>query len=112
MSIVLIVEDSEPLGRMLTQTLSRAGHDAHWAATAAAAIERAGAATPDVVLVDLHLADATGTEVAARLRAEVPGCRVIGVSGEAPESEVIRQFDAFLLKPVGLDTLLGVLSGP
>lgn len=38
MTTVLIVEDSEPLGRMLTKTLARAGHDAHWAATAAAAI--------------------------------------------------------------------------
>jgi DNA-binding response OmpR family regulator len=109
---VLVVEDSEPLGRMLSQTLSRAGHNAYWAATGAAAIEHARAALPDVVLVDLHLADATGTELAGRLRAQLPGCRLIGVSGEAPPSDVVRQFDAFLLKPVGLDTLLGAVSGP
>jgi DNA-binding response OmpR family regulator len=112
MATVLVVEDSEPLGRMLTQTLARAGHDAHWAATGAAAIEQAGAASPDVVLLDLHLADADGTVLAALLRAQVPGCRLVGVSGEVPTREVAGQFDAFLLKPVALDTLLDALRGP
>lgn len=111
MTTVLIVEDSEPLGRMLTKTLARAGHDAHWAATAAAAIATVAAAAPDIAFVDLHLADTTGTELALQLRAAVPGCRVIGLSGDTPASEVVQQFDAFLLKPVALDTLLAFITG-
>jgi DNA-binding response OmpR family regulator len=111
MTTVLIVEDSEPLGRMLTQTLTRAGHDAHWATTGAAAIETVAGATPEVALVDLHLGDTGGIELAIQLRAAVPGCRVIGLSGEAPGSDVVQQFDAFLLKPVALDTLLQAVTG-
>lgn len=110
MSSVLVVEDSEPLGKMLTQTLARAGHDAHWASTGAAALAHATAAAPDVALVDLHLADAAGAELAATLRAALPGLRVIGVSGEAPQTSVLQQFDAFLLKPVALDALLAAIT--
>ena len=111
MTTVLIIEDSEPLGRMLTQTLARAGHDAHWAATGADAIEQVAASTPEVAFVDLHLGDTGGIELAIQLRAAVPGCRVIGLSGEAPGSDIVQQFDAFLLKPVALDALLAVVTG-
>jgi DNA-binding response OmpR family regulator len=106
---VLVVEDSEPLGRMLAQTLSRAGHDAAWVATGAAALEHAEAAAPEAVFVDMHLADMNGAQLLAHLRAAAPACRVIGLSGAAPESDVVGQFDAFLLKPVALDALLAAL---
>jgi two-component system response regulator DesR len=108
---VLVVEDSEPLGRMLAQTLSRAGHDASWVATGAAALEHAAAGGPEVAFVDMHLADMDGAELLDRLRAAAPACRVIGLSGAAPENEVARQFDAFLLKPVALDALLDAVTG-
>lgn len=111
MSRVLVVEDSEPLGRMLTQTLTRAGHDAAWAPTGSAAVELAASAPPDVVLLDLHLGDVPGTDLAAHLRAAVPTCRVVGVSGAAPDAGAAGQFDAFLLKPVALDALLAVVAG-
>jgi DNA-binding response OmpR family regulator len=107
---VLVVEDSEPLGRMLAQTLTRAGHDAAWAATGAAALEQASAARPEVVLLDMHLGDMGGSELADALRAALPQTRLIGVSGAAPADEVAGRFDAFLLKPVGLDTLLSAVT--
>jgi two-component system response regulator RegA len=107
---VLVVEDSEPLGRMLAQTLTRAGLDAAWASTGAAAMQLAAATPPDVVLLDLHLGDMTGDELADALRAAVPQARLIGVSGAAPDRYTADQFDAFLLKPVALDALLGVVT--
>ena len=109
MTRVLIVEDSEPLGRMLAQTLSRAGHDADWVATGIAALEHAGTAAPDVAFVDLHLTDMDGAALLAELRSAAPACRVVGLSGAVPERDVIGQFDAFLLKPVALDDLLAAV---
>jgi DNA-binding response OmpR family regulator len=111
MSRVLVVEDSEPLGRMLAQTLTRAGHDAAWAPSGTAAVELAATMPPDVVLVDMHLGDMRGDELANALRAALPSTRLIGVSGATPDGDVARQFDAFLLKPVALDALLGVVTG-
>jgi DNA-binding response OmpR family regulator len=109
---ILVVEDSEPLGRMLAQTLARAGHDAAWTATGAAALAAAAAAPPDVVLLDMHLADMEGGELAVQLRADLPTLRLIGVSGAPPEAAIVTQFDAFLLKPVALDTLLRTVTDP
>ena len=110
MSRVLVVEDSEPLARLLTQTLERAGHEGAWAASGADARAQLDAFAPDVVLLDLHLADGAGADVVGELRAAAPACRVIGVSGAAPQSDVIARFDAFLLKPVGLDALLAAIT--
>jgi len=109
MTTVLVVEDSEPLGKLLATTLSRAGHAAEWVATGAAAIARVATA-PEVVFVDLHLADMDGTELLGRLRESAPACRVIGLSGAEPAADVVRQFDAFLLKPVALDSLLAAVT--
>lgn len=110
MSTVLVVEDSEPLGKLLAQTLGRAGHDSSWAATGADAVALASSTPPDVALIDVHLADMEGTDLAKALREMLPGVRIIGCSGEAPAAAVLQQFDTFLLKPVGLDTLIAAIT--
>jgi DNA-binding response OmpR family regulator len=110
-TVVLIVEDSEPLGRLLETVLTRAGHQAVWAHTGAGALQEATTLAPGVVLIDLHLDDMEGCDLAEVLRRDLVGARLIAVSGEAPAQEVRQLFDAFLLKPVALDTLLGVISG-
>jgi DNA-binding response OmpR family regulator len=106
---VLVVDDSEPLGRLVTQTLERAGHRSAWAPSGADALAHAANEAPDVVFVDLHLADMRGSELATSLRSACPSARLIGVSGEVPAEAERDQFDAFLLKPVALTTLLDVL---
>lgn len=111
MRTVLVVEDSVPLGRLLEATLTGAGHHAVWAQTGARALQEATALAPDVVLIDLHLDDITGAELAAVLRRDLGTARLIAVSGEGPAEEVRRWFDAFLLKPVALETLLGAVAG-
>lgn len=108
---MLVVEDSVPLGRLLTATLTRAGHRAVWAPTGARAVQEAATMAPDVVLIDLHLDDITGPELAAVLRRDLAAARLVAVSGEAPTADVRRSFDAFLLKPVALETLLETIAG-
>jgi DNA-binding response OmpR family regulator len=79
-------------------------------ATGAAAVAQLQL-SPEVVFVDLHLADMHGTELLGKVRESAPSCRVIGLSGAEPEADVVRQFDGFLLKPVALDTLLAAVTG-
>ncbi len=105
-----MVEDSAPLGRLLASTLSRAGHVAVWAASGAEAVKEAAALTPDVALVDLHLGDLIGSDLAALIRRDHPTTRMVAMSGETPTAEVRALFDAFLLKPVALDTLLATID--
>lgn len=111
MTSVLVVEDSEPLGRLLKLTIDRAGHDCRWVASGARAIAEVEGFVPDVVVVDIHLADTSGTALTEKLRDALPSARIIGLSGEAPAAAVHAQFDDFLLKPVSLTTLVEVLGG-
>ncbi|MEY2426097.1 MAG: hypothetical protein QOI61_1669 [Actinomycetota bacterium] len=109
MTVVLVVEDSASLGRLLTFTLTRAGHVAVWAASGEQAVDEAAARPPEVALVDLHLGDVTGPDLAEMIRRDHPTTRIVAMSGEAPSAQVRALFDAFLLKPVSLDTLLETL---
>ena len=109
MATVLVVDDSEPLGRLMLQTLDRAGHRGAWAPSGAAALAHAAVEQPDVVLIDLHLGDMRGSELAEALRIQFPAARLVGLSGEVPEAAERGRFDAFLLKPVALTTLLDAL---
>ena len=111
MTAVLVVDDSEALGRLLALTLTRAGHAGTYATSPEAALAAAAAAPPEVVLIDLHLGTASGADLASTLRDTAPGARLVCLSGEVPSAEVHDQFDAFLLKPVDVDTLLGVVAG-
>ena len=56
------------------------------------ALTRARELSPDVVLLDVHLPDATGFEVADRLAREHPGATVVMTSThEGPELECMAQ---------------------
>lgn len=109
MTNVLVVDDSEPLGRLVTETLARAGHHSAWVPSGTDALAQAARQSPDVVFIDLHLADMRGSELAAALRGACPAARLVGVSGEVPPDAERAHFDAFLLKPVALSTLLDAL---
>jgi len=74
---VLLVEDERSLASMLSRHLSRAGMLVHETGTEREALRLAAATSPDVVLLDLTLAEGNGAEVCRRLRslsatAEVP----------------------------------------
>jgi two-component system, OmpR family, response regulator RegX3 len=65
----LIVDDEEPLRASLSYALTRAGYSVSTAADGIAALERAQAEAPDVVILDLMLPGIDGMEVCRRLRA-------------------------------------------
>jgi len=65
---VLLVEDEEAITTPLAEALAREGFDTVVAATAAAALEQAAAADPDLVLLDVTLPDGSGFDVCRELR--------------------------------------------
>lgn len=110
---ILVVEDSEPVGRMLVQLLERAGFEARWTGTGDEALATAAAWRPEVVLLDLHLGDVDGLEIARRLRRSpaTKGARLIGLSGDPLPRTKQRNLDGFLLKPVALASVLEAVRG-
>lgn len=101
---VLVVDDHRVVAHGLTLSLS---HDARIdvvgvAVNGSEAIKLAAECRPDVVLLDYHLPDATGAEVAERIRADCPDAAVVILTADSSEEILLRSVKAgacgFLLK--------------
>jgi two-component system response regulator RegX3 len=67
---ILLVEDEPAIAEPLTETLTREGFHLEVAGTAAAALEKATAVRPDLILLDLMLPDGSGYDVCREVRRE------------------------------------------
>jgi CheY-like chemotaxis protein len=118
MQNVLIVEDENPLRRILTLNLARRGYNVVEADTGEAALDALRAAAVaqqpfDLILLDINLPDQSGWDILRRLR-EDPGLAmrpppaVIVMTAVRPQDKRIAEFhpDAVLLKPFPIDALL------
>jgi two-component system CheB/CheR fusion protein len=113
---ILIVDDVEDVAWTLATVLESAGHDVRTAGDGASALALAEAFRPDVVLMDITMPGIDGHEVARRLRATVPGRRMLliaasGWGGEsARETSALAGFDTHLVKPVVVDELKALID--
>ncbi len=76
MTLVLIVDDSEPNRRLERDILHSAGLETLEAATGAEALTLALEHVPDVILMDLRLPDTDGAEVTRKLAADPRTARI------------------------------------
>jgi CheY-like chemotaxis protein len=111
---ILIIDDVRDSADMLALLLRESGAEVACAYTAAEGLARASEWSPEAVLVDIGLPDMTGYEVAVRLRADHPRhTLLLAVTGFGDVGAETRAsaagFDGKLLKPVDLDSLLGIL---
>ncbi|HLF99419.1 MAG TPA: response regulator transcription factor [Acidimicrobiia bacterium] len=81
---VLVVEDDEPVQRLISRALEREGFAVDSVSDAAAARQAVADAEFDLVILDLRLPDADGLDVLTQLRdlADVPTIIVSGRGGE------------------------------
>ena len=85
---VLIVDDEQAFLDLLSFNLSEAGMKVETAQTAADAMKAVALVRPVVVILDLMLPDASGTEVCRRLRQD-PATAEIGVMTMASTPRVM-----------------------
>jgi DNA-binding response OmpR family regulator len=101
-STVLVVEDEPKLREVLRSYLERAGLTVLSAATGAAALSLASAASPDLVVLDLGLPDIPGEEVAKEIRLARP-IPIVMLTAKAGEDDRIRGLelgaDDYVTKP-------------
>ena len=112
MSRVLLIEDEEPLRRILARNLARRGHTVTEAASAASAIAvlRAGGRF-DALLLDVNLPDQTGWDVLRAMQgAAMPP--VIVVTALRPAQSRLDAFQpaAVLLKPFPIEAMLRLVE--
>ncbi len=114
---VLYVEDND-VNVLLMQAMlqRRPGLALEVADSAASALDQARAATPDLILLDMHLPDSDGLEVLQRIRAEaslrdVPVVAVTAdASAERERSAAAAGVQAYLKKPLRLEDTLRVID--
>lgn len=106
---VLVIDDENPIRRLLRFTLENAGYAVREADTGQGGLVAAAHRMPDVVILDLGLPDLDGIEVLRRLREWSP-IPVLILSVFAQEGSKIAGLDAgaddYLTKPFGGGELL------
>ena len=107
---ILVVEDEAGVRELAVLLLTEAGYEVTAVASAEEGLRSARARTPDLLLSDVVMADASGGELALRLRAEAPGLPILLMSGYTDDvvaRHLVReQRLAFLEKPFTRGTLL------
>jgi CheY-like chemotaxis protein len=110
---VLLAED-DPISAILARTLlTREGCEVDHVANGEAAVEAAGAAAYDLILMDVRMPRLSGMEAARRLRAAGVATPIVALTADAFEDDrracLAAGMDDFLVKPLAPDALRGVL---
>lgn len=109
MTRILLVEDEQQLSRALHISLRAHQYDVDIVATAAEALELVAEKLPDLVLLDLSLADANRIGVILELRAwsDVPIVVLCSRIAQRDRADALAAgADDYLTKPFGMDDLL------
>ena len=106
---VLVIDDEEPIRRLLLKELASSRREIHVAADAATALAQLGRHWFDVILMDLRLPDVQGLDLLIQVRESVPHAEVIMITGHgdvdvAVEAMKLGAYD-FIRKPFHLDRL-------
>ena len=115
---VLYAEDNEVNVELVRQVASfRPSVALRVAADGASALKMAREYPPDLMLVDMHLGDMTGIELALKLRdhPSTADIRLVALSADALPEQIdgalAMGFEAYLTKPIEFRKLLRVLDG-
>jgi signal transduction histidine kinase/CheY-like chemotaxis protein len=111
---LLLVEDNADAAEMLAETLRLSGFTVRTAIDGEAGLSAALEFLPHIIVVDIGLPKMDGYAFAEQLRARLPAVKMVALSGYGGEEYQLRGkgagFDAWLVKPVELEELLGVLG--
>ena len=109
MTKILIADDDPEMRAVLNRSLSALNWEISEANDGAAALERARALRPDIVLLDINMPEKDGVSVLKELSPEMPGTGFIMITGNEDEAiaRECLQLGAFdyVTKPISLDIL-------
>ena len=99
---VLVVEDTDEIRELVATVLGRAGFDVRAVGTGAECMAEIRRQAPDLIVLDLGLPDADGTEICRQVRAETE-CYVLMLTARAEEVDVLIGLavgaDGYMAKP-------------
>jgi signal transduction histidine kinase/BarA-like signal transduction histidine kinase len=110
---ILVVENEVDVARALREILTLEGHAVQAAHDGPSALAAAPALQPDVVLLDLGLPKMDGYAVCTALRALLRGpALIVALTAYQEDRDRLDRagFDAYLVKPIDIKTLLAMLA--
>jgi DNA-binding NtrC family response regulator len=109
---VLVVDDERSLRLLCRVNLELDGHNVREAGSLAEARRELERATPDVILLDVHVGADDGLELLDELAALDLPTRVVLLSGSSDVGpELRKRVDLVLGKPFELDSLAAAVAG-
>jgi len=110
MAELLIVDDDEPIRRMLARTLSAEGYGVSAAQDGGAALAAVERSMPDLLILDVAMPGVDGLGVARRLRAKRLSLPILFLTARDSVADRVDGFDAgaddYLVKPFAMEELL------
>jgi two-component system NtrC family sensor kinase len=106
---LLVVDDDDPLGRMLAEAAAERGYRVECAASVGAADAALTRGTFEVALVDLALGAESGFDVIRRIKEDTPDTEIVVMSASTSLSSAIQSYElsafAFVQKPLDITQL-------
>jgi two-component system response regulator MprA len=110
---VLIVEDDQPVRRMLERSLAKEGFEVRAAADGAAALSHSERSMPDLVVLDVTMPGLSGIDVCRRLRQSGMQGGVLMLTARDAIEDRIRGLDAgaddYVVKPFAIEEVVARL---
>jgi len=110
---LLIVDDDDAILRSLSRILKLKGYDVDTARTGSEAIEKSKTNFYNLALLDIKLPDMEGTELLKRMHETYPKMIKIMITGYPDLKNAVESLnagaDAYLIKPVSVQKLIGVV---
>jgi CheY-like chemotaxis protein len=114
---VLVVDDERVIADTLAMILNQSGFQASAVYSGEKALELAATMRPDMFISDVIMADLNGIDAAIRIRAMLPGIKILLFSGQAATANLLEKARSqgyefeILSKPVHPQDLLTRLRG-
>jgi CheY-like chemotaxis protein len=112
---VLVADDERVIADTLAMILNQSGFQAKVAYTGEKALELAAEFEPDMLISDVIMANLNGIDAAIKIRALLPGIKILLFSGQAATADLLEKARAqgyefeILAKPVHPGDLLAKL---
>jgi CheY-like chemotaxis protein len=105
---VLVVDDDEPIARMLAEFLAESGFVADWAGGGVCALEKIQQDPPDLIVLDLRMPDLDGRELLKAIRSLGLYPRVVLLSADHEVAAAALELDTeeYVEKPFAPEGLL------
>jgi len=111
---ILIVDDDKSILNTFTRILRKQGYEVATAETEQETLEKLKEQTYDLILIDVNLPDANGTDLLSRIHASYPKTVKIAITGFPRLDDAMKTIDrgatAYLVKPIKPEDLIELIA--